>query len=215
MIKVKVYYKNIKGKGKYRYSNEPKKNYEFIEAHWREPTVRLWKKVNKNLSSKIGPYELEINIWKYLLLHCSVFDQYTNLNKFDQEGNLSEEALNIIKNYKPGFLITQLIKPLIKETSLTVGEVETIQRQCQMLWLSHGSRVHDLHPIVEDAIVSMVFKEKYGIPTHQSVDDMPQRTFMLYKLVSNLYSEMMEMNQTSERLRREAKSQAGRIPQGE
>jgi len=169
-------------------------------AEWEETTVAIWKKVEPR--RRMTPVEIEKNVWKFMLLQTSLF-QVTR-----EDGELSKEPLEKLWNSKFGVIAKALVKPVIDSAYLSKVEVERINRECTNLFLADG-KISDPHPLIEEAIDAMAFKERYGIPLRRSMDEMPQKSHIAFRMISNLYAESMDQKNDAQRLREKAKKLQG------
>jgi len=198
-VKTKIYTK-MTARGKRVLAKESEPFVQEFTAEWKFITVDLWQKVEPG--RKTNPIEVEKNAWKYLL-------QKTSLFPVTQENDeLTKESLEKLWEITPGAIAKELVRPVVESAYLSKVEVERINRECTILFLAEG-KVNDPHPLIEEAIDAIAFKERYGIPIHPSRNAMPQRTYVGLKIISNLYAESMSQKNDAERLRREAMKKAG------
>jgi hypothetical protein len=180
-------------------------------AKWKEPKVKFWRQIiNKpNDQRFVDPYTFERRIWEYLLLDSTLLHDKPGLQIRNEDETLTEEALDVIMKTRPAKVAARLVQPVIKETYLSSIESERIKRDCQTLWIGKGAKLDDPHPMTEEAVMAMVFKERYGIPMVSSVDEMHQKVYQVYKLVSSTYSDIMDLNSHADEQREKAAKMAG------
>ena len=190
-------------KGRVLLFKEPYPDTVYNYVVWEDVTVGLWKKVLAGkLESEINPYLLERQIWKYLV-------QDSNLCPIERTSQgLTNSTLETIMKFKPGILPKSLIKPLFNSIYLTNYEVEELNRQCSIVFRNE-SRLKNPHPLMEEALLGTVMKERYGIPLYKSLEEMPQKVYLALRLIASNYNEIANQQSKSDDLRLKAMKLAG------
>jgi len=198
-MKTKAYTKTL-SRGKIKLVGKDEPQAKEHTAEWADTTVEMWRKVEPG--RRTPPIVIEKNVWKFMLLRTSLF------SVIREEEKLSVETLTQLQDYKPGFILKELIRPVIDSAYLNKVEISRLNKECQVLFLAEG-KLTDPHPFIEEAIDAIAFKERYGIPLYSSRDEMQQKTYMAFRLISNVYAESMNQKDDAHRLRDRAKKLAG------
>lgn len=149
-------------------------SYSHFWAKFKTPTVRDWWDIKPQASQDLA-------LWDTLLI----------------SSNLGCE----VRNFRPASIPTELLKPIWGEIFLSKHDEMVISRQCSQLWWGPGSTVKNPHPMLEIAVNAMSMAENYKCPYWNSVADMPNKVYQSMRLVSNLYSSIMETNRRTEQLK--------------
>jgi len=188
-------------RGKYRFSQEKFEGGDEHYAVWQEVDCLQWERI-RGETEETRPLQLELGVWQYALVETSL----TKVERNDE--GISERNLKEILAFRPSALPTMLVKPVIKDLFLTNQEIERINRECSVLFRS-GSYGGVPHPLLSEALAAMSMKERFGIPLFATRDEMPYKTFMTFRMISNLYAECMDDQIKGRDLKQEAKRRVG------
>ncbi len=152
-------------------------------ATWKVVTVGLWKRV---LTSR-GPFSAvdERLVWQHWLYE-------SNLGSADNIGQV-----------RPGFVPFRLYKEVVRANVLSREDQARIKRECHLVVMS-GSTVRNPHPLFEEALSAMNMKERYGVVTHSSINEMPYRVYEAYRIVSQSVNQINEQKRSLKELQQQA-----------
>lgn len=208
-----IQYMKRRKSGKYWFSEKPILNGTRFYARWREITVSRWKKIaDRSFDKPQSPPEMERKLWEYLLIDSNLLDGIRGRQKHDEEGKLLPEAMDLILKFVPSRLPHTLLTPILRSVRIEPRDMEIIKFQCQQLWLGKGTKISNPHPLLEEAVSAMVLKERYGMPSFNTIGDMPYKLYVAFRVISGYYSDIQEMNMQTRDLGEKAKRLAGLTP---
>jgi hypothetical protein len=204
-----VVYSRVARSGKILLSETPKRNSVRHYARWKPVTAGRWRKIVEREFEPTFVPNTERRVWEHLLEDSSLLEGLKGGEKHDAEGRLTGQALKLILDFVPAHIPHRLLSALKLSGTISAYEMNVIKFQCHQLWVGKGSRLDNPHPLIEEAVTAMIFKERYGMAVYANVEEMPQKLYTAYRLVSSLYGEIQEINLQTRDLGEKAKRMAG------